>query len=149
MTRTPRPDNRIPHLDPSGEAHGGLPTYPWGGAPVGYMTRRQLTAAGLRAGGQPVAAQIVRGRYLHAYLYRRDLAKTKRTASPAWLAATRKATAARRLCGTCRLDRGYVPSKRLGECNDCADARTAMGRRFVERVAAVHDVPVELIRGAA
>jgi hypothetical protein len=110
-------------LDPSGDEHGGLPTYPWRGAPPGLMTRRQLTEAGLRAGGQPVAAQVVRGRYLHAYLYRIDLARPKRTASAAWLAATRKATAARRLCGTCGLDRGYVPSRRLGECNDCADGR--------------------------
>lgn len=125
MGRSARADNRAPHLDPEGESHGGLPTYPWRGAPDGLMTRRQLTAAGLRAGGQPVAAQVVRGRYLHAYLYRRDLALPKRTAGPAWLEATRKATAARRLCGTCRLDRGYVPSKRLGECNECSDGRTA------------------------
>lgn len=144
--RSPRPDNRIPHLDPTGEEHGGLPTYPWRGAPYGLMTRRQLTAAGLRAGGQPVAAQIVRGRYLHAYLYRRDLALPKRVATPAQFEATRKATAARRLCGTCGLDRGYVPSKRLGECNDCADARTAVRRRsIIERVAAVCDVPRELV----
>lgn len=118
---------RAPELDPDGEFHGGLPTYPWRGAPDGLMTRRQLTAAGLRAGGQQPAAQVVRGRYLHAYLYRCDLAKPKRTASPAWLASTRKATAARRICGTCKEDPGYIPSKRLGECNDCHDSH-AFGR---------------------
>lgn len=123
MPRQPRPDNRAPHLDPSGELHGGLPTYPWRYAPAGLMTRRQLAAAGLRQGGQAPVAQVVRGRYLHAYLYRVELAKPKRTASPAWLASTRKATAARRVCGTCERDRGYIPSKRLGECNECAEAR--------------------------
>lgn len=128
MTRQARPDNRAPHLDPSGEAHGGLPTYPWRAAPEGLMTRRQLTAAGLRAGGQPVAAQVVRGRYLHAYLYRVDLAKPKRAASAAWYEATRKATAARRVCGTCKRDPGYIPSKRLSECNECADGRSTPAR---------------------
>lgn len=87
------------------------------------MTRRQLTAAGLRPGGHPIVAQVVRGRYLRAYLYDQSLAKKKRDASPDQLEATRKATAARRVCGTCGLDKGYIPSKRLGECNDCADAR--------------------------
>jgi hypothetical protein len=115
---------RRPELDPTGEHHGGLPTYPWRSAPYGFMTRRQLTEAGLRAGGQPIAAQVVRGRYLHAYLYRRDLALPKRTASPAWLASTRKATAARRWCASCETTKDYIPSKRLGECNECADGRS-------------------------
>lgn len=115
--------NRYPHLDPTGEHHEGLPTYPWKGAPAGLMTRRQLTAAGLRKAGQQPVAQVVRGKYLHAYLYRVDLAQPKRTASAAWLDSTRNATAARRICATCKKDRGYVPSKRLGECNECADGR--------------------------
>ena len=114
---------RVPELDPTGEHHDGLPTYPWRGAPAGLMTRRQLTAAGLRKAGQQPVAQVVRGRHLHAYLYRVDLAAPKRTASPAWLLSTRNATRARRLCGSCGEDRGYIPSKRLGECNDCADGR--------------------------
>jgi hypothetical protein len=116
--------NRPPFLDPTGAHHDGLPTYPWRGAPDGLMTRRQLTAAGLRKAGQDPVAQVLRGKYLHAYLYRVDLARPKRTASPAWLASTRNATAARRICGTCKQDRGYIPSARLGECNDCADSRT-------------------------
>lgn len=118
--------NAAPFLDPAGVHHGGLPTYPWRAAPAGLMTRRQLAAAGLRKAGQAPVAQVLRGRHLRAYLYRVDLAKPKRTATLAWLDSTRKATAARRVCGSCGVDRGYIPSKRLGECNDCADARTAV-----------------------
>lgn len=92
------------------------------------MTRRQLTAAGLRAGGHAPVAQVVRGRYLHAYLYDVERAAPKRTASPAWFEATRKATAARRVCGTCKKGRDYIPSKRLGECNECAEAREGWGQ---------------------
>ena len=121
MADRSRPGNRAPHMDPSGELHAGLPTYPWRYAPDGLMTRRQLTQAGLRAGGQEPAAQIVRGRHLFAYLYRVDCAKPKRAATPAWFEATRKATAARRVCGKCGQDRGYIPSKRLGACNNCVE----------------------------
>jgi hypothetical protein len=32
------------------------------------------------------------------------------------------ALAARMTCPDCGLNRGYVPSARLGKCNDCADA---------------------------
>jgi len=89
------------------------------------MTRRQLAAAGLRRNRQSPVAQVVRGRTqrLFAYLYDVAGAAIKRTASPAWYEATRKATAARRVCGTCQVDRGYIPSRRLGECNECADGR--------------------------
>lgn len=45
--------------DPTG-ARYGIPTYPWRLAPAGYATRRQLRARGLRPGGQPVAAQLMR-----------------------------------------------------------------------------------------
>lgn len=110
----------VPHLDPTGELHGGLPTWPWGAAPEGFMTRRQLTAAGLRPGGQQPAGQIKRGRRLFAYLYRVDLAKPKRTASPAWLAATKTATQARRFCWHCETHKPYVIPKRWGfRCLDC------------------------------
>jgi hypothetical protein len=121
MKKLPR--KRTPDLDPTGEFHDGMPTYPWFGAPLGLMTRRQLSAAGLRPGGQDPVAQVVYGKYQFAYLYDITTALPKRTASPAWLEATRKATAARRVCGTCKQDRGYIPSQRLGECNECAEAR--------------------------
>lgn len=46
-------------FDPNG-ARFGIPTYPWRMAPDGYATRRQLRTRGLRPGGQPVAAQVMR-----------------------------------------------------------------------------------------
>ena len=70
--------------DPTGKRHGGTPTFPWGMAPEGWHTRRQLRALELRPGGQEIAGQIIwrRGDRI-AYLYRADLAKPKRTATPA------------------------------------------------------------------
>ncbi|MEU8926679.1 hypothetical protein AB0D10_38120 [Kitasatospora sp. NPDC048545] len=62
---------RASDLDPTGELHAGLPTYPWRWAPSpDLMTRRQLRAVGLsgvRAGSSVVpevrigACQQVRG----------------------------------------------------------------------------------------
>ena len=64
-------------FDPTG-ARYGVPTYPWRLAPDGFATRRQLRARGLRPGGQPIAAQVLRPRYRRgprvAYLYRVDRA---------------------------------------------------------------------------
>lgn len=115
--------------DPTGQRHG-IPTYPWQLAPPHLLTRRQLAARTppLRPGGQPVAAQVLwvsrryaaRPRIRVAYLYDVGLAKPKRIPSPAQLTAITKATAARRICRGCGLDRGYQPAKRLGVCNDCA-----------------------------
>ncbi|ADU08648.1 hypothetical protein ML5_3131 [Micromonospora sp. L5] len=107
--------------DPDG-ARYGIPTYWWRGAPPGYATRRQLRAAGLRPGGQPVAAQILWagvGGIRAAYLYRLDLAAPKRTATPAQLRAVRAALLARRTCPTCRQVRGYYIPRSLGECLSC------------------------------
>jgi ribosomal protein S14 len=113
--------------DPCGERYG-IPTWPWGQAPAGYATRRQLAAYGLRPGGQNVAAQIMwrsrrstTGRRV-AYLYRIDLAAPKRPATPRQLAALDRALAARRQCPECGQDRGYIPRQALGMCNVCADA---------------------------
>jgi len=63
----------------------GLPTCHWNGAPGGLATRRQLRELGLCPGGHdPVAALRRRpGGYLHAWLYRMDLAREKRSATPA------------------------------------------------------------------
>lgn len=111
--------------DPSGERHGGVPTYWWRGAPEGLATRRQLRADGLRPNGQPIAAQILwyrRGELRAAYLYRVELAAPKRAATPAQLAALDKAMTARRTCPTCRQVRGYCIPLSLGECVDCHDA---------------------------
>ncbi|EWM67797.1 MULTISPECIES: RRQRL motif-containing zinc-binding protein [unclassified Micromonospora] len=108
--------------DPDG-ARYGIPTYWWRGAPPGYATRRQLTAAGLRPGGQPIAAQILWkgvGGTRAAYLYRLDLAAPKRTATPAQRRAIAAALLARRTCPTCRHVRPYYIPRSLGECLACA-----------------------------
>src|SRR5487761_1547629 len=97
--------------DPDGDRHG-LPT------------SRQLRARGLRPGGQRIAAQILwrhRKRPRVAYLYREDLAKPKRTATPAQLIAIGKALRARRTCPACRQEKDYYIPRSLGECNDCHD----------------------------
>jgi hypothetical protein len=106
--------------DPTGARHGGTPTYPWAMAPNGLHTRRQLRAMGLRPGGQDIAAQIIwrRGDRI-AYLYRADLAKPKRTATAAQLAAIGNALTARRTCPTCGHVKEHYISRRYGECFDC------------------------------
>jgi hypothetical protein len=110
--------------DPAGTRYG-FPTYPYRGAPEGYATVRQLRAAGLRPGGQPVAAQILwrhhTGRRV-AYLYHLANALPKRTATPAQRRAIAKALQARRTCRTCGLLKGYYIPRRYGECLDCAPA---------------------------
>jgi hypothetical protein len=109
--------------DPDGERHG-LPTYPYHWAPKGLYTIRQLRARGLRPGGQHIAAQILwrhRKRPRVAYLYREDLAKPKRTATPAQLVAIGKALRARRICPSCQQEKPYYIPTFIGECNDCAD----------------------------
>ncbi|MFF7447179.1 MULTISPECIES: RRQRL motif-containing zinc-binding protein [unclassified Streptomyces] len=110
-------------FDPKG-ARFGIPTFPWRCAPDRYATLRQLRARGLRPGGQPVAAQVLRPRYrrgpLVAYLYRLDRAKPVRPMTPAKRAALAKANAARRTCPQCRTDAGYVIPVSLGVCVPCA-----------------------------
>jgi hypothetical protein len=113
---------RAAYFDPDG-ARYGIPTYWWRGAPPGYATRRQLTAAGLRPGGQPIAAQILWqgvGGTRAAYLYRVDLARPKRTATSAQRRAIAAALTARRTCPTCRQVRNYYIPRSLGECLACA-----------------------------
>lgn len=112
----------IEFYDPMG-ARYGFPTFPWKGAPEGYVTRRQLRAAGLRPAGQPVVAQIIwrhRKQRRIAYLYPLDGAKPKRVATSAQHAAIGKALQARRTCPTCRQTKPYYIPRSLGECLDCA-----------------------------
>ncbi|MFI0166751.1 RRQRL motif-containing zinc-binding protein [Streptomyces sp. NPDC017095] len=101
-----------------------LPVYPWRLAPDGLATLRQLRAAGLRPGGQDVAAQLERPRRrrgpLVAYLYRIDQAKPVRPMTPAKWAALERANTARRTCPECRRDAGYVIPAALGACVACA-----------------------------
>lgn len=114
---------RLKFMDPAG-ARYGIPTYPWRMAPAGLATRRQLTAAGLRPGGQPVVAQVMwrsrRRRVEVAYLYAIESAKPKRAASPAQVVALSRALAARRRCPECGQDAGYVLPARWGVCLACA-----------------------------
>ncbi|MFI9528048.1 RRQRL motif-containing zinc-binding protein [Micromonospora rosaria] len=116
------PRVRAAFHDPDGTKFG-IPTFWWQGAPSGYATRRQLRAAGLRPGGQPIAAQVMWrgvGGNRVAYLYRVDLARPKRTATPAQRAAIDKALIARRTCRVCGTVRPYCIPRSLGECVDCA-----------------------------
>ncbi|MFJ6185069.1 RRQRL motif-containing zinc-binding protein [Streptomyces sp. NPDC092295] len=115
--------------DPDG-ARYGIPTYPFRLAPEGLATRRQLRAAGLRPGGQDIAAQILwrprkkrrhKGQPLKkAYLYRVDRALPVRPMTPGRAAALAKAMAARRTCPECRTDAGYCIPTSLGMCVTCA-----------------------------
>ena len=117
---------RIDYYDPGGDRYG-LPTYPYHCAPGGLATIRQLRDQGLRPGGQPAAAQILwrrRKRLITAYLYRIDLAKPKRQATPAQLAAIGKALAARRICPTCQTEKDYYIPLSTGQCNDCTGRGT-------------------------
>jgi hypothetical protein len=107
-------------FDPTGSRYG-MPTFPYRFAPDGMATMRQLRAAGLRPGGQPIAAQILwRGGARVAYLYHLHHALPKRTATEAQWVAIRKALQARRTCVSCGLVRDYYIPRRLGECLDCA-----------------------------
>jgi len=120
---------RAHFYDPAG-ARYGIPTYPWGMAPPHLLTRRQLTARGLRPGGQPVVAQVLwrSNRYRApggvrvAYLYDSRQAMPKRTATQAQLAAIAKACAARRICPHCGVDSGYTIPRSLDSCLECANS---------------------------
>lgn len=114
--------------DPDAERHS-VPTFNYRCAPSGLSTRRQLAAKGLTPGRQPVAAQILwrRGRR-RAYLYREALARPKREATPAQLAALLKAWVALSTCPTCGVEYPYYIPRRFGECLDCHEAADPTGR---------------------
>lgn len=111
--------------DPTG-ARFGVPTYPWKYAPEGMATRRQLRARGLRPGGQPIQAQVMRRSRRHpggvsvAYLYRLDQAAPVRPMTSRKWGALALAMLARRTCPNCRLDAGYCIPRCLGVCIPCA-----------------------------
>ncbi|MFI0915296.1 RRQRL motif-containing zinc-binding protein [Streptomyces abikoensis] len=114
---------RARDFDPTGQHHGGMPTYPWRQAPPGLATKRQLAARGLRPGGQPVVAQILcrRGKRV-GYLYLIDLALPKRTPSLAQEEALDKAMSARQTCPECGTRYPHcLPLKTLGTCLPCHD----------------------------
>jgi hypothetical protein len=107
--------------DPTGTRYG-FPTFPYHYAPDGLATRRQLRASGLRPNRYDPVAQILwrhRRQLRTAYLYRRDLAAPKRTATPAQLAAIGKALTARRTCQHCGITRPYYIPRSTGACLVC------------------------------
>jgi hypothetical protein len=106
------------------------PVYPWRGAPPHLATRAQLAAIDLRPGRQGVQALLLwpsrrGGRprvdgYRFARLYDTRLARPRIAMTERRAAALAAATAARMTCRVCGVNRGYVPSTRLGACNQCA-----------------------------
>ena len=112
--------------DPSG-ARYGVPTFPWKYAPSDeqYATRRQLRARGLRPGGQPIAAQVMRinrrsGTVRVAYLYRIDLALPVRPMTSRKWGALALAMLARQTCPICKVTYSYCLPRSLGCCVLCA-----------------------------
>ena len=106
------------------------PVYPWRAAPGHLATRAQLHEMGLRPGRQGVQALLLwpsrrGGRprvdgYRYAALYDKRLARPRIVMSERRAAALAAALSARKTCPRCGINRGYVPSRRLGACNDCA-----------------------------
>ncbi|GAA2858367.1 hypothetical protein Acy02nite_22200 [Actinoplanes cyaneus] len=117
---------RVEFYDPTGCRYG-FPTFPYRYAPKSLATRRQLRADGLRPNGYDPVAQILwrhRKEIRKAYLYRRDLAASKRVASPAQLAVIERMLIARRTCGTCGITRDYYIPTRTGACLICETGGT-------------------------
>lgn len=136
----PRPEHaegaaaRLAHLafyDPDGNHHP-LPTYPWGMAPEGMATKRQLRKKGLRPGGQEIRVQVlwwhggVRRDTGHrerrvAYLYVVADALPVRPMTPGRQRSVDAMLRRRRTCQSCGQEKPYCISRSLGECNECAD----------------------------
>lgn len=108
-----------------------LPEYDRQAWPDGLLTRRQLRDHGLSPGGHdPVAVlrcRLCRTRPnqacnhpTRAWLYRRDLARPKRTPTLAQEWALDRAMAARQTCPRCRQRfRVCLPLRTLGCCDPC------------------------------
>ncbi len=99
----------------------GTPAFRFKWAPAGLATRRQLRAMRMCPGGQkPYALLLIRrdGKRW-AWLYRLDLAKPSRVATPAMLNAVDLMMRARRRCKLCRLVADYCIPTSDGRCVDC------------------------------
>ncbi len=97
----------------------GLPTWAYGFALRGLLTRRQMRAEDLAPGGALPVAQVVWTHKRHevrARLWDRADLVAKRVSSPAQLVAVGLALAARRWCPECRRDVGYCIRTSLGCC---------------------------------
>jgi ribosomal protein L37AE/L43A len=73
-----------------------------------------------RRGGRPRA-----GGLRYAELFDVARARPRIAMTGARAAALEAALAARMTCPACGVNRGYVPSARIGKCNVCAAARPA------------------------
>ena len=107
---------------PTAWEQGGLPTWRYGSAPAGLVTRRQMRALGLAPGGAVPVAQVVwrhRRHEVRGQLWDRSELVPKRTASPAQLVALGKAMAARRWFPSCSRDVGYCIPTSFGQCAGC------------------------------
>jgi len=110
---------------PTAWVEAGVPTWRWRCAPGGLVTRRQMRAADLAPGGAaPVARVVCRWGRRWADLWDPADLTSKRTPSPAQLAALDRAMAARRWCPTCKTDAGYCIPRTLGACVDCVAPAT-------------------------
>jgi hypothetical protein len=100
--------------------HHGTPVFRFKWAPGGLATRRQLRAMRMCPGGhEPYAFLAWRNGQRWAYLYRLDLARPSRIASPAQLNALDKAMEARRRCKLCGLVADYCIPTSDGRCVEC------------------------------
>lgn len=122
---------RVPFYDPEG-TRLGLPTWPYGMAPAGLATYRQLRRQNLRPGGQqPVAQLMWRSRRTSsakgvprgiqvAYLYEIAKAQPYRPPSPKQLEALARALRARRICRACGIEQPYcLPRRYDQQCQAC------------------------------
>jgi hypothetical protein len=120
--------------DPTGEVYG-FPTYRWGDAPKHLMTRRELSRAGLRKGGQdPVAVmRHYDTGWQVAYLYDSTTAAKKRPWTDAKQRAVQTAADAKKFCLACYELLDYVP--RDHTCELCREDptrwRTTMKTRLL------------------
>jgi hypothetical protein len=100
--------------------HFGTPVFKFKWAPGGLATRRQLRAMRMCPGGQePYALLVWRNGQRWAWLYRLDLARPSRVASPAQLNALDKAMEARRRCKLCGRVATYCIPTSDGRCVEC------------------------------
>jgi hypothetical protein len=101
----------------------GTPAFRFKWAPAGLATRRQLRALRMCPGGhEPYALLVWRNGQRWAWLYRLDLVKPSRVASPAQLNALDKAMEARRTCKLCRHVADYCIPTSDGRCVECMTA---------------------------
>lgn len=116
----------VKYYDPDG-ARYGLPTYPFKAAPPGWLTKRQLRAAGLRPGGQEPCGQLLwdhRGKRRQAWLYLRSLALPVRPMTGPMWGRHHAMMAARQTCPQCNRIYPYCIPRSIGMCNTCAAGST-------------------------